>query len=240
MAYKKEEIIEFIEQELKDKNKKYLYSSPWVNYSGNVKGEGELYTEVVAGYLLAHRDFLENVKELKRELSYRVNHNIEKRKLVSTRREELFACSLRKSEKYSSFLSKVIDFQVPLKPAKVGYDGVGKIDLLSFAKADSEAYIIELKYEDNKDTLLKAILEVAYYYRWLWKEKFLTDFGKELSGIGKSDIKKAVLLGEGTKSLKEARELGKRPNLTRLIADLKVDIFSVDRNMSINSVSIEQ
>lgn len=238
MAYKKEEVIKRIEQAVKAKD--YLYKSNFVNYSGKVKGGEELYTEVVAGYLLKHRDFLKDIKEFNRKLNYKVDHNTAKRKSVSNRHEELFACRLKKSEKYSSFLGKVIDFQVPLKPENSKeYKKVGKIDLLSLAKADSKAYIIELKYGNNIDTLLKAILEIAYYYRWLWKEKFLADFRKELCGIVKSDIKKAVLLGEEyTKSFKEAHELGKRPNLTRLIADLKVDIFSVDQDMNVNPVSI--
>ncbi|MBU2101797.1 MAG: hypothetical protein KKF80_00225 [Candidatus Omnitrophica bacterium] len=217
----RDEVIQEIRKE-----KGYLYKSRLVNYKGKVKGEEEKYTEVIAGYLLTHLDFLDNIKELQRTRGYRVMHNIKKRAKKSNRYEELFASKI--SGEKLECLGKVIDFQVPLKPANKGHDGVGKIDILS--KCDSKAYIIELKYGSNQETLLRAVLEIAYYYQWLWKEKLLKDFGNELNGLRQGDIKKAVLLSAGTRSLAESDDLDSRPNLKKLIAAIKVEVFSIDDN----------
>jgi len=227
---KRDEVIREIKEVIA---KGYLYKSPVVNYKGKVSGEEEKYTEVVAGYLLQHLDFLNSIEALQRARGYKIEHNIGKRAKKSNRHEELFASKMR-GRKYKC-LGKVIDFQVPLKPAKEGYDGVGKIDILS--QCNSKAYIVELKYGDNQETLLRAVLEIAYYNRWLWKEKFLKDFGNDFNNLRQQDIKEAVLLGVGTRSLEEANDLANRPNLKKLIAILKVKIFLINKKDEISIVA---
>lgn len=231
MAYSKENVIAAV-LGVKD----YLYKNLFVNYSGKIKGGVEKYTEVVAGQLL-QSDLLKGIGELKREQCYRVKHSIENRKKGSNRHEELFASRLKEEGRELKYLGRVIDFQVPLKPANTKiYNGVGKIDLLSLVKRGSTAYIIELKYGNNKETLLRAILEIVYYDQWLSKEKFLADFKEELGDIRPKDIKKAVLLGDGTRSRKEAEDLKNRPNLRKLIVDLGVDVFLIDKNMNVRLI----
>ena len=203
------------------KNGTYLYKAPSVNYKGVV--EGAYYTEIIANHLLdvCFREYLSNIQELPRTLGYKGEHNTNGRSPKSNRHEELFASQL--DGKQLKGLGKVKDYQVPLKPHRTAkYSGIGKIDIVT----TDVVYIVELKYGQNTETLLRAVLEIAYYYQWLGKASFLDDFVLP-SG---QRIKKAVLLGGGTRSLAEAKDIANRPWLKELIKQLAVDVFSINDN----------
>ncbi len=69
------------------------------------------------------------------------------------------------------------------------------------------------------------------------ERKFLKDFGNDFNNLRQQDIKEAVLLGVGTRSLEEANDLANRPNLKKLIAILKVKIFLINKKDEISIVA---
>jgi len=58
----------------------------------------------------------------------------------------------------------------------------------------------------------------------LHSKRFLSDVGDELQNVTAENIKRAVLLGNGTISYAEAKDLNNRPQLCKLINTLKVKV----------------
>ena len=69
----------------------------------------------------------------------------------------------------------IIDYQTPLKNVKDD-KGLGKIDLLSKNERTKSIYILELKKEDSKETMLRCVLEAYTYRRIVSQNKLFEDF----------------------------------------------------------------
>jgi len=184
-AYSKEETIKVLEDKLK--NAKKLYNSNCVNWKGKILDSKEYYyTEVISRELLKAEKLvlLEKIDQINR-VNYNVDTHDGKHNGDTNRAEEIFAMRLKgkKLEK----LGLVIDYQVPLK--KKRSDDAGKIDLIT--SANKSVYIVELKYVGNKETLLRAILEIWTYYKQLNKVNFLKSF-KLMKQNKTNNIRKAV------------------------------------------------
>ena len=215
--YLKETTIKVLERELK--NAKNLYNSRCINWKGKTLDSKEYYTEVISRELLKAEKLvlLGKIDQINR-VNYNVDTHDGKHNGNTNRDEEIFAMRLKgkKLEK----LGLVIEYQVPLKEKRS--DDAGKIDLVT--SANKSVYIVELKYIGNKETLLRAILEIWTYYKQLNKVNFLNSF-KLLKQNKTEDIRKAVLLSVGCNAYNEAKELSKRPKLKQLAKALYVDIF---------------
>jgi Holliday junction resolvase-like predicted endonuclease len=221
------ETDEVLEHELK--NAKNLYKSKCINWKGKTLDSKEYYTEVISRELLKGEKLvlLEKINQVNRgnynvDTTHNGQHNGD-----TNRAEEIFAIKLKgkKLEK----LGLVIEYQVPLK--EKSSDDAGKIDLVT--STNKSVYIVELKYIGNKETLLRAILEIWTYYKQLNKVNFLNSFNLMKQNKAE-DIKKAVLLSVGCNAYKEAKELNKRPELKQLAKALDVDIFLLEENGKIS------
>lgn len=224
------ETVQVLEHELKDA--KNLYKSKCINWKGKTLDSEEYYTEVISGEL-SKKEKLVLLRKI--DQIDRGNYNVDtthngKHKGDTNRKEEIFAIRLKgkKLEK----LGLVIEYQVPLKGKRS--DDAGKIDLIT--STNKSVYIVELKYVDNKETLLRAILEIWTYYKQLNKVNFLKSF-KLPKQIKIEDIRKAVLLSVGCNAFNEAKELSKRPELKKLAKALGVDIFLLEKNGKISCPS---
>jgi hypothetical protein len=211
------ETVEVLEH--KRKNAKNLYMSNCVNWKGKTSDNKEYYTEVISRELLKNENInlLNRIPQIDRE-NYNVGTHRGLHRGDTNRAEEIFAMRLK--GKRLRELGLVIDYQIPLKRKRS--DDAGKIDLIT--TTDKFVYLIELKYADNKETLLRAILEIWTYYRYLNRENFLNSFGLPIQ----IKIRKAVLLGMGSNAYKEARDLKNRPELKKLAKKLRVDIFTFE------------
>jgi len=209
------------------KNAKNLYNSRCINWKGKTLDSKEYYTEVISRELLKEEKLvlLEKIEQINR-VNYNVNTHDGQHNGDTNRAEENFAMKLKgkKLEK----LGFVIEYQVPLK--EKSSDDAGKIDLIT--SANESIYIVELKYIGNKETLLRAILEIWTYYKQLNKVNFLNSF-KLLKQNKTEDIRKAVLLSAGCNAYNEAKELSKRPELKQLAKALYVDIFLLEESETI-------
>lgn len=216
------ETIKELEYELKDT--KNLYDSNCIKWTDKTLDTREYYTEVIARELLKPEKLvlLEKIKQINRP-NYSVESHDGQHNGDTNRAEEIFAMRLKgkKLEK----LGFVVEYQVPLKEKRL--DDAGKIDLVT--SANKSAYIVELKYTGNKETLLRAILEIWTYYRQLNKANFLDSF-EVLKQNETEDIKRAVLLRAGCTAYEETKELTSRPALKRLVKALDVDIFLLEEN----------
>jgi len=223
------ETDEVLEHELK--NAKNLYKSKCINWKGKTLDSKEYYTEVISRELLKGEKLvlLEKIGQINRIKKYNVGTHDGQHNGDTNRAEENFAIHL-KGEKLKK-LGLVIDYQVPLKEKRS--DDAGKIDLIT--STNKSVYIVELKYIDNKETLLRAILEIWTYYKQLDKVNFLKSF-KLPKQIKIEDIRKAVLLSVGCNAYNEAKELSKRPELKQLAKALGVDIFLFEENIIITEL----
>jgi len=220
------ETVEVLEHDLK--NAKNLYKSKCINWKGKTLDSKEYYTEVISRELLKAEKLilLEKIDQINR-VNYNVDTHDGKHNGGTNRAEEIFAMRLKgkKLEK----LGVVIEYQVPLKEKRL--DDAGKIDLVT--STNESVYIVELKYIGNKETLLRAILEIWTYYKQLNKVNFLKSF--KLPKQNKiEDIRKAVLLSVGCNAYNEAKELSKRPKLKQLAKALDVVIFLLEENGTIS------
>ena len=234
ITYTKEETINKLAGIIKELDN--LYKSELVNWKGKTSGTKEFYSEIIAERLLREIGKFEDIRDIKRKGTYcRENHcNIEMDICDSNRREEIFAKRITGLQ--LNGLGKIIDYQVPLKDTQKD-QGVGKIDLISYNKEENKLYLIELKYEGNKDTLLKTSLEIYTYWKLVDKTKLKDDFKlrlikefkKEIE-IDEKDIIPALLLTPKCRAYKELKEvkLGARPKLKALALALNIKYFTIE------------
>ena len=170
--YTREEIIKKLQDSSKDMST--LYTQTFINYTGKTTDTKEKYTEVVSEWLLNNIDLLYKIKKITRQSSYKVNtHDGKHNNQNSNRLEEIMAIEIF-NQKSLNILGKVLDYQTPLKDKLE--DEAGKIDIVSYDKDNKIVYLLELKREDSKETMLRCVLEIFTYSKTLDKDKFLEDF----------------------------------------------------------------
>jgi hypothetical protein len=211
--YTKEEIIEKCEAAIKLPQNFYNYG--FINYTGTVKGGNELYSEVIAEYLLDHIDeFKSGISIIERKGNYCIKtHNGEHEK--TNREEEGIAMDMfnrSKEEKGFHIIGEIIDYQTPLNDKKT--DGAGKIDLLSYNKENNQMYILELKKQDSNETMLRCVLEGYTYSKIVDKEKLLSDFEIDVN----AELCACPFVFKGGNQEKEMKE--GRPKLEKLMEAL--------------------
>lgn len=207
-----------------------------VNYIGKTKDSKEEHSEVIAEELLNLniRNRISSIAEVIREKGYCIKSHdgrvtTGRSKDQSNRTEEWFALELfnqSKNGKIFNKLGKVIDYQIPLKNKRT--DLVGKIDLISTTEDD--VFLIELKTEKNNETLLRCVLEIATYYQILSKPKFIDSYKNEFKHLSEKNIKKAILISEGSSQHNELKCInkGEKNNLKRIMDELEVQGYVID------------
>ena len=198
-----------------------FYNDGIVNSYGSTFGVP--YTEIVAGFLLRHLEKLNEIPMITRNSSYDSGHKGEFNP-KSNQTEQIDAIKMFNQCKATSNatigeVGCIIDYQVPLKD-KLG-DKAGTIDLLS--KSVDTVYVLELKREKSKETLLRCILEGYTYLRTVNKEKLFNDFGLDLN----MQFKTAPLIYKDSLPYVEYEDMinGNRPKLLALMKKLDVDLF---------------
>lgn len=221
-----------------------LYKAGCVNWSGTTKDTKENYSEVIASYLLRKLGAFDQMNPITRTGSYfRLNHQKIEIDLGSNRAEEIFAKRIAYLD--MGELGIIKDYQVPLKNTRAD-KGVGKIDLISFNKQNKTLYLIELKYEGNKDTLLRTTLESYTYFKTVDKDKLKQDFmplinhpkfaksqGSATAEPMQADailVQPAVLVTPNCKAYEELLDLecGERPKLKALALAFDMHYFTVE------------
>ena len=221
-GYKKDEIINKLEN-LKDIST--LYKEDFINYRGDTTDTKEKYTEVIAEWLIKNFNLFDNIKKITRLSSYKVDtHDRKHNNQNSNRLEEIMAIEIF-NQKSLNILGKVLDYQTPLKNERD--DKAGKIDIVSYNKDIKTVYLLELKKEDNEETMLRCVLEIFTYSKTLDKDKFLEDFNLPKD----TKIKASPLVFFNGSQYKEMVE-GDNKYLKDLIKKLEIELFYISKNNS--------
>ena len=216
-GYKKDEII----KNLKDIST--LYKENFINYRGDTIDTKEKYTEVIAEWLIKNFNLFDNIKKITRQSSYKVDtHDGKHNNQNSNRLEEIMAIEIF-NQKSLNILGEVIDYQTPLKD-KLG-DEAGKIDIISYDKDNKIVYLLELKREDSKETMLRCVLEIFTYSKTLDKDKFLEDFNLPKD----TKIKASPLVFFNGYQYKEMADSDNK-YLKDLIKKLEIELFYISKN----------
>lgn len=219
-GYKKDEIINKLEN-LKDIST--LYKEDFINYRGDTTDTKEKYTEVIAEWLIKNFNLFDNIKKITRQSSYKVDtHDGKHNNQNSNRLEEIMAIEIF-NQKSLNILGEVIDYQTPLKD-KLG-DEAGKIDIVSYDKDNKIVYLLELKREDSKETMLRCVLEIFTYSKTLDKDKFLEDFNLPKD----TKIKASPLVFFNGSQYKEMADSDNK-YLKDLIKKLEIELFYISKN----------
>ena len=219
-GYIKDEIINKLEN-LKDIST--LYKEDFINYRGDTIDTKEKYTEVIAEWLIKNFNLFDNIKKITRQSSYKVDtHNGKHNNQNSNRLEEIMAIEIF-NQKSLNILGEVIDYQTPLKDKLE--DEAGKIDIISYDKDNKIVYLLELKREDSKETMLRCVLEIFTYSKTLDKDKFLEDFNLSKD----TKIKASPLVFFNGSQYKEMIE-GDNKYLKDLIKKLEIELFYISKN----------
>lgn len=203
--YSEKELIKRIEEQSNDAE---FYRIPALNYTGKTS-EGCHYTEIIAKWLIEKWDSRKdeaillqkaNMQEPEKEQSSPI-HLEEKRQGKikysegSNRDEENIAKRLMEQEVLQVIdfpNTEVVDYQVPIN--RVWHSTQGKADLILVN--ERETIIGELKDDDSRETLLRAMVEAKTYtlkivnYSFA-KERFIRSYHHE-------SIQPAVLFFENT------------------------------------------
>ena len=232
--YSKEEIIEMVKNALP---KVGFYTKDFNNYTGKTKKGTEFYTEVIAEYILEHKDDIVPYTEVREEFKMR------KRKSKAEPGTERALC--RRWYDDNSFgedlfeespdnLGKPFECELNISP-NTGVD----VDLLSYDEKKDELYLIEVKgvKKDGEyksvETLLKCALQIQTYYESLIQKRkqLLKDLHiKKLEINPYTRIRKVILIPEDSTAAEHFRNKEEHPNVNQLIKDwdIKVFIFKKD------------
>ena len=174
MEYTRKQIIDRCRAELELLNT--FYQANVANYLGKTIDTGEMYTEVVAEFVLDNIDSFRNgIQQITRSAPYKTESHDGIYSSSSNRIEEIMAMQMYnycKDGKEYDYIGRIIDYQTPLKSKQA--DTAGKIDLLAY---DGETLrLLELKKRDSKETMLRCVLEVYTYSKTVDIVKLLWDF----------------------------------------------------------------
>lgn len=214
ISYTKEEILKKLSEITVPEN---IYNSDIINYRGNTKDTNEKYTEVIAEELLNNpqKYNFENIETIYRERTYNIEHNGEYDE-ESPRREELIAMKTFNSQFLYPGMGKVINYQVPLKATKD--TKAGKIDMISYNEESDVLYLLELKNDESKETLLRCVLEIITYLKQVDKDKLKADYGFAST----TTIKPAILIFEQTRPYDDLNDR----YVNKLLEKFDIDVFT--------------
>ena len=210
-GYKKDEIINKLEN-LKDIST--LYKEDFI--------KNKKYIEVVSEWLLNNIDLLYKIKKITRLSSYKVNTHDGKYTPRPNPSEEIIAMDIF-NQGSLNILGKILDYQTPLKNEQK--DKAGKIDIVSYNKDIKTVYLLELKKEDNEETMLRCVLEIFTYSKTLDKDKFLEDFNLSKD----TKIKASPLVFFNGSQYKEMVD-GNNKFLKQLMDKLDIEPFYIIKN----------
>lgn len=196
-----------------------LYQQDFINYRGMDSAEKLKYTEIIAEHLIKNISSFKKIQMVTRQSSYRVvGHDGKLDKPVSNRVEEQLALNMYGNS--YEHIGDIIDYQVPMKNSQKD-KSVGKVDLLSFNGKD--LIMLELKRKDNKETLLRCVLEAATYWYKINKQKLINDYQKtNLQGV-----KAAILVFKDSLQYAEA-SCENNSHILTLMQLLNIDMFVIE------------
>ncbi len=234
-TYAENEIRAKVEHFLATGNMAELYQQDFVGYTGNAPdGSKRQYSEIIAEILLEDinngKNRLNDITTVIREQPYKMkSHHGNCPETKKTSRVEEWIAKDMFEQSYNT-IGTVLDYQVPLK-GKQSDKNVGKIDLVS--SMGNNVYLLELKREDNTESILRCVLEIYTYYKQLQHNKFLTDFNLS----EQSDIIPAILVFRNGKQ--HCQFTSESKNVKALMEKLKIQMFTIKPTYDITEENLK-
>jgi len=254
--YTENELKKFIAEDTKKGKLEWLYKEYYVSHKRKpIKDNKNIKIyDYIAKQLLELDDnledyFKENISEIDREKRLKdknkiytpIDHNIkeEKEKAEAQKKdalsqnkpfdEEPLAKTLLEEE--FDYIGKIINYQIPINDEQD--DGAGRIDLLAYNEDKKIISLIELKKRENKETILRAILEICTYYYQIKKDVLV----KEYTNLSLSEIEiwKVVLI---YKDSKQHEDFINSENIRTLARRLNIKILLLDNNNNITPLAL--
>lgn len=226
--YTTEKVLKDFNESLKNKTIEELYKNPCINWKGTTSDTGEYYTEIISCEILKNYiNALNAIPVTERRKSYKTeSHERVVIDLKSPREEETL--SKRLIGLKLDTLGVALDYQIPLKDTHKN-SGLGKIDLLSYNSSTNTIYLIEVKAYKNKETLLRAALEIFTYSKILDHDKLVADYSLTAQG-NPTAIIPTVLVTPETQAYTQISELvdGRHPCLKELLNQCGIQLFSLN------------
>jgi len=222
--YKESQIIDWLNDDIKPQNLSKLYDRDYINYTGSpADNKNIFYSDLIAKYLIDRLYLFNNdqIKEIARK-DYGNGHYIQEdhkqlgdeAKSLPYTTEDQFAKFLYNSELES--LGKIIDFQTP-----IGDKSFGAVDLLAYNREEILS-LVELKWKDSKETMLRAILEICTYFCQINKKQLEEELKKNGMSPNIKKTRKAVLVFEESPLFEHYK---KTKLIDNLATKLEVEIF---------------
>jgi len=122
-------------------------------------------------------------------------------------------------------IGEIIDFETPLVEAGRSKENV---DLLAYNKDTNTLTLLEYKTKENREPLLRCVLEIFTYGQRINEKKFLADFNKSPFQVPiDAKIRTAVFVHKDSKPYKHFHQ-GENTEIRRLMRELKVDFFAIE------------
>jgi Holliday junction resolvase-like predicted endonuclease len=209
MGFTKTDVMKWLERDKKAIES--LYQQKYLNSKDSTSDTNESYYDVIAEQLIKQLDqnnIFGNIKERTRK-QYDMEH-----KPVS---EKWFAKSLLNIK--IDDIGNIIDYETPIKNTR--YDrGVGEIDLLAYNDKNNLFSLIELKLQQNDDSMLHTILQINTYFHQINRKKLAEDFRHP-----DADFQKAVIIFRDSRQYKEFK---KSNHISKLAEKLEVKVYVLD------------
>lgn len=220
-----------------------LYKKNFFTRKGITKGSNIPYAEIFAREIIQY-GIPEKLKKCSldagemRKNGYHTNHFLSNITFNENprRRENNIARFLFKFRQKNIIpkLGKVFDYELPLRNGDKT-----NIDLVSINHAEKIIYLIEMKSDESKEGIMKAILEIASYGQIVCPEKLLDWIKKSENVSVDYEIKKALMLFSGTPAGDLAQNIDKLENLTRVLEILDINLFVLKKNFKDIKISDE-
>jgi hypothetical protein len=197
----------------------------------------EKYSEIIAKWIIDHIERFQQITPIHRGTSYYTKghdgknqpdshneKNIAKRIFTQGSQEEIPGVGI------------ILDYETPLKDTQSNKSG--DIDLLAFDKEKNILRILELKRPDNKESMLRCVLEAYSYSKLVDREKLIRDFNRDgnFNIPENTPIVACPLVFRYTSNGKDGFQYQEmqeeRPNLKKLMELLEVKPFVIEENQS--------
>lgn len=247
---RKDLIFDAVEKDFNEK----LLSNPDVLYTCKyVKGSSSMIdpnnNQIVATDWIAKRlletNLLDKIKPVKMPegKTYLVEGHDGKpttKNETSNRDEERCALTLFDSYCYKDHARLFFaDYQTPIcRDSKVKNEkvNIGKVDLLAVSRAEEKIYLMELKYHDNTESLLRCVTEIYTYFKQIDKHRLGKEVGEkfDLMAYGEYKVVPAILIFEGSRQHLQLRS-GYFKNVQKLMLKLGIECFVIRSDEPVNS-----
>jgi hypothetical protein len=212
---------------------RFFYSQEFLNNIGKTKDTNEYYSEIAAEWVIKHLDRFRQITPIHRNTSYYTRGHDGKDQPDSTNEKNIAKRIFRQGrENGIPGVGIILDYETPLNDTRS--NKAGDIDLLAFDKEKNTLRILELKRPENKESMLRCVLEAYSYSKLVDREKLIRDFNRDGDTNIPEDIPivacplifRYISNGENGFQYQEMQE--DRPNLNKLMELLEVKPLVID------------